>query len=82
MPCFRLDPLHPSALLCADCGEFVARVGTDGPAELHGLTANQAVRVWPDHAEAIRRHEVLCTWRRNPPRWGSVYFHLTPREGE
>jgi hypothetical protein len=33
MPSFRIDPLHPSALLCADCDEFMARVGTAGPAE-------------------------------------------------
>jgi hypothetical protein len=49
---------------------------------LHGLTAHQAGRTWPQHAEVIRRHEVLCDWRRNPPRAGAVSFHRTPRDGE
>jgi hypothetical protein len=79
---FAIDPLHPDRLRCETCGETVATVPDAGPAELRSLTADQAVREWPDLANTIRQHDVLCTWRRNPPPADGrgVYFHAMPRE--
>jgi hypothetical protein len=85
---FSADPTHPDRLRCDACGEPVGAIDpcaepAGDPPPL-GLTVYQAVRRWPELAEAIRRHEALCTWRRSPPPEGGagVYVHLYPREGD
>jgi hypothetical protein len=88
MTTFSVDTMHPDRVVCDGCGEAVGAIDPcaepagDPPAL--GLTGHQAVRRWPDLAEDIRRHEVLCDWRRNPPPEGGAgaYFHLYPREGD
>jgi hypothetical protein len=46
-----------------------------------GLTARQAAVAWPEQAESIREHAVVCLWRRNSPlRDVGVYVHATPRD--
>jgi hypothetical protein len=79
---YSIASLHPDRLRCETCGETVGMIGDAGPAEpLGSLTADQAVREWPELANAIREHDVLCTWRRNPPVDGlGVYVHATPRQ--
>jgi hypothetical protein len=82
---FRIDPLHPSRLLCECCGEPVCELPADSEVMEHasGLTAQQAGLAWPEQAESIREHAVVCLWRRNPPRGDvAVYVHMTPRDGE
>jgi hypothetical protein len=78
MPTFSTDSLHPDRLRCDDCGETVCVA--DEPAT--GLTAQQAAIRWPDRAEAIREHQVICTWRQNPPPadGSGVYIHMRGRD--
>jgi hypothetical protein len=81
---FKIDPLCPGILRCSDCGASVAHVGTVGtaePGELGELTAAQAMRTWPAFDRAIAKHDVACTWGRNPPPYGNgVYAGAATRE--
>jgi hypothetical protein len=59
---FRIDPLHPTALLCESCGKPVCELPADSEVMEHGsgLTAQQAALAWPEQAEPIREHAVVC----------------------
>jgi hypothetical protein len=84
---FRVEPLHPSRLLCEACGEVACELPAAGADtagaqrdQTEGLTAQQAALAWPEHAEAIREHGVWCVWRCHPPRGDvGVYVHVTQR---
>jgi hypothetical protein len=75
----------PDRLRCDQCGEVLGAIDpcaepAGDPPPL-GLAAWQAARRWPDLAEAVREHAVVCPWRRNPPPPEGWYVHLQPREG-
>jgi hypothetical protein len=80
---FRIDPLHPTTLLCECCGEPVCELPTDSEVTEHagGLTARQAAAVWPEQGDAIGLHAALCEWRRTSPRADvPVYVQVKARE--
>jgi hypothetical protein len=82
MSTYRIDPLSPNLLQCERCGETVSTIPPcDAPA-LENLTAQQAALAWPDAAEAIMLHAVLCLWRSSPapPDGRGVFIHLRERE--
>jgi hypothetical protein len=76
---YRVDPLHPSRLVCESCGEAVAAVPDGLPTDT-GLTKCRLAPEFPEPARALGEHDVLCAWRRSPKE--AVYVHLLPREGE
>jgi hypothetical protein len=59
---FRIDPLHPTALLCECCGKPVCALPADSEVMEHasGLTGQQAALAWPEQAGQIREHAVVC----------------------
>jgi hypothetical protein len=61
-------------LVCDVCGETLFPV--DEPAS--GLTSQQAAARWPDQAEEVKFHAVVCTFRQNPE--APVYFHAMGRD--
>jgi hypothetical protein len=66
---FRIDPLHPSRLLCEACGAAVCELPPgDGPDLAEGLTVPQAAIRWREQGAAIQLHAVLCEQRRASPR--------------
>jgi hypothetical protein len=73
---YRVDALHPDRLVCETCGEAVAAVPAGLPAD-SGLTKRQLAPGFPELADVLAEHDVLCAWRRSPP--GAVYVHLLPR---
>ena len=56
--------------------EVVAAVPADLPADT-GFKKRQLAPEFPELAEALREHDVLCLWRRSPG--GPVHVHLLPR---
>jgi hypothetical protein len=86
MPLFRLDPLHPDLLVCETCEAVVCAVPMTPPAEpldpAGPLTSQQVSRGWPDVAEAVREHAVVCTFRHAGALAGGngVYVHARERE--
>jgi hypothetical protein len=44
------------------------------------LTKGQLAPEFPDLADTLGEHDVLCAWRRSPG--GAVYVHVLPRNGE
>jgi hypothetical protein len=80
---FRIDPPHPTTLLCECCGEPVCELPTDSEVMEHarGLAARQAAAVWPERGNATRLHAVLCEWRRTYPKADvPVFVQVTDRE--
>jgi hypothetical protein len=74
---YRVDPLHPDRLVCETCGEAVAAVPAGLPTDT-GLTKRQLAPEFPELADALAEHDVICLWRRSPK--GAVYVHLLSRE--
>jgi hypothetical protein len=80
---FRIDPLHPTALLCESCGKPVCSLPADAvtPEQVEGLTAHQAAIAWREQGAAIQLHAVLCEWRRASSRADvPVYVQAKARE--
>lgn len=54
---YRVDSLHPSALVSSGCGAAVATLREDAgppePAELGDLTADQVAHAWPQLAADV-----------------------------
>jgi hypothetical protein len=79
---FTIDALHPSRLRCDACGEVVCELppAAAGPDQAEGLTSHQAALRWPDHAEVVKRHAVVCLWRRHPAPADAWYVHTMERD--
>jgi hypothetical protein len=80
---FRVDPLHPSRLLCEGCGKVVCELPADSEVMEHagGLTTRQAALAWPEQAAAIQLHSFPCEWWRTHPKADApVYVHVTERD--
>jgi hypothetical protein len=80
---FRVDPLHPSRLLCERCGEPVCELPSNSKVMEHAgrLTTRQAVAGWPEQGDAIRLHAALCEWQRTSFR-ADVPVFVRVTEGE
>jgi hypothetical protein len=80
---FRIDPLHPTALLCESCGEPVCSLPGDAvtPEYVKGLTTHQAAIRWREQGAAIQLHAALCQWRRTYPK-ADVPAYVRVTEGE
>jgi hypothetical protein len=77
---FALDPLHPELLLCEVCGATVATVDPAAIDPVAGITGDQAGRAFREQAEAIRLHEVTCSWRRAQAEGGGAAVSVHARE--
>jgi hypothetical protein len=62
---YRVDPLQPGRLVCEVCGRAVATVPV-GLKSTRGVTKQQVAGRFPDLAEQLDSHDVLCRWRRDP----------------
>jgi hypothetical protein len=81
---FSADPAHPDRLRCDACGGVIGAIdpcADPGDPPPLVLTAHQAALRWPELAEAVREHAVVCRWRRNPPPAEGWHVHLYPGEG-
>jgi hypothetical protein len=81
MPAYRLDPLHPTVIVCEVCARAVAPAPA-GLAATEHLTGRQLVLAGLDGAAAVAvaEHDVLCAgaWGAGVP----VYVRLLPRNDE
>jgi hypothetical protein len=81
MPTYRLDPLHPTILVCECCGHVVAPAPA-GLAATEGLTMRQLVLAGLDGAGlvAVREHDILC--RAGQGAGGPVSVRVLPQNDE
>jgi hypothetical protein len=68
MATYRVAPLHPDRLVCEVCGRAVADVPPGLPAgwAATGLTRQQLAAQFPELANVLWGHDVLCRWRQDP----------------
>jgi hypothetical protein len=62
---YRVDPLRPGRLVCEVCGRAVATLPA-GLKRTRGVTKQQVAARFPELAEQLGSHDVLCRWRQNP----------------
>jgi hypothetical protein len=66
---YTLDSLHPDRLACDHCGHLIGPVSLDDgddPATLDSLTDDQVAHRWPQLAEEVQLHSLLCARRADP----------------